>query len=213
MNFMKPGVFYLQKMMNFMKMRTSYKKLPLSTKNSALHTNKKLKPQIWALQKTPFLKLIETPAMPLSQRKILWRLVWAISFWLDWFKLVLTHNSAQNWDGGKCQRRKAASSLVEKLRNHMSHRTLSDSTRRGFLVIHLPSQVHEAPWGQEQHLVVLGGEGLANGLVVGVQSHLTRPQHWPGLKSPDKSVWARWDSLQCKNLLDKILFIVQSDNR
>merc|ERR1712177_134147 len=29
MNFMKPGVFYLQKMMNFMKMRTFYKKLPL----------------------------------------------------------------------------------------------------------------------------------------------------------------------------------------
>jgi len=28
-----------------------------------------------------------------------------------------------------------------------------------------------------KHLVVLGGEGLANGLVVGVQSHLTRPQH------------------------------------
>jgi len=26
MNFMKPGVFYLQKMMNFMKMRTFYKK-------------------------------------------------------------------------------------------------------------------------------------------------------------------------------------------
>ena len=60
MNFMKPGVFYLQKMMNFMKpgsftfkkimnfmkMRTSYKKLPLFTKNSILHTYKKLKPQI-----------------------------------------------------------------------------------------------------------------------------------------------------------------------
>ena len=30
MNFMKPGVFYLQKLMNFMKMRTFYKKkLPL----------------------------------------------------------------------------------------------------------------------------------------------------------------------------------------
>ena len=43
MNFMKPGVFYLQKMMNFMKMRTFYKK------NSILHTYKKLKPQIWAL--------------------------------------------------------------------------------------------------------------------------------------------------------------------
>ena len=42
----QPGVFYLQKMMNFMKMRTSYKKLPLSTKNSTLHTYKKLKPQI-----------------------------------------------------------------------------------------------------------------------------------------------------------------------
>merc|ERR550534_1922230 len=55
MNFMKPGVFYLQKMMNFMKpgsftfkkimnfmkMRTSYKKLPLFTKNSILHTYKK----------------------------------------------------------------------------------------------------------------------------------------------------------------------------
>ena len=77
MNFMKPGVFYLQKMMNFMKpgsftfkkimnfmkMRTSYKKLPLFTKNSILHTYKKLKPQIWALQKTPFLELIETPVL------------------------------------------------------------------------------------------------------------------------------------------------------
>ena len=49
------------KMMNFMKMRTSYKKLPLFTKNSTLHTYKKLKPQIRALQKTPFLELIETP--------------------------------------------------------------------------------------------------------------------------------------------------------
>ena len=57
----QPGVFYLQKMMNFMKMRTFYKKLPLFTKNSILHTYKKLKPQIWALQKTPFLELIETP--------------------------------------------------------------------------------------------------------------------------------------------------------
>ena len=46
MNFMKPGVFYLQKMMNFMKMRTFYKKLPLFIKNSILHTYKKLKPQI-----------------------------------------------------------------------------------------------------------------------------------------------------------------------
>jgi len=46
MNFMKPGVFYLQKMMNFMKMRTFYKKLPLFIKNSILHTYKKLKSQI-----------------------------------------------------------------------------------------------------------------------------------------------------------------------
>ena len=51
MNFMKPGVFYLQKMMNFMKMRTFYKKLPLFIKNSILHTYKKLKPQIWAFIK------------------------------------------------------------------------------------------------------------------------------------------------------------------
>ena len=46
MNFMNPGVFYLQKMMNFMKMRTFYKKLPLFIKNSILHTYKKFKPQI-----------------------------------------------------------------------------------------------------------------------------------------------------------------------
>ena len=46
MNFMKPGVFYLKKMMNFMKMRTFYKKLPLFIKNSILHTYKKFKPQI-----------------------------------------------------------------------------------------------------------------------------------------------------------------------
>jgi len=46
MNFMKPGVFYLQKMMNFMKMRTFYKKLPLFIKKSILHTYKKIKPQI-----------------------------------------------------------------------------------------------------------------------------------------------------------------------
>merc|ERR1712107_189861 len=46
MNFMKPEVFYLQKMMNFMKMRTFYKKLPLFIKNSILHTYKKFKPQI-----------------------------------------------------------------------------------------------------------------------------------------------------------------------
>merc|ERR1711873_127463 len=46
MNFMKPGVFYLQKMMSFMKMRTFYNKLPLFIKNSILHTFKKLKPQI-----------------------------------------------------------------------------------------------------------------------------------------------------------------------
>ena len=41
MNFMKPGVFYLQKMMSFMKMRTFYNKLPLFIKNSILHTYKK----------------------------------------------------------------------------------------------------------------------------------------------------------------------------
>merc|ERR1712107_809958 len=46
MNFMKPGVFYLQKVMNFMKMRTFYKKLPLFIKNSILHNYKKFKPQI-----------------------------------------------------------------------------------------------------------------------------------------------------------------------
>merc|ERR1719454_1826572 len=46
MKFMKPGVFYLQKMMNFMKMCTFYEKLPLFIKNSILHTYKKLKPQI-----------------------------------------------------------------------------------------------------------------------------------------------------------------------
>ena len=40
MNFMKPGVFYLQKMMSFMKMRTFYNKLPLFIKNSILHTYK-----------------------------------------------------------------------------------------------------------------------------------------------------------------------------
>ena len=34
---LKP-VFYLKKMMNFMKMRTFYKKLPLFIKNSILHT-------------------------------------------------------------------------------------------------------------------------------------------------------------------------------
>ena len=33
---MKPGVFYLKKMMNFMKMRTFYKKLPLFIKNCPL---------------------------------------------------------------------------------------------------------------------------------------------------------------------------------
>ena len=41
MSFMKPGVFYLQKMTNFMKMRTFYKKLPLFIKKSILHTYKK----------------------------------------------------------------------------------------------------------------------------------------------------------------------------
>jgi len=46
MNFMKPGVFYLQKMMNFMKMCTFYKKLPLFIKKSFLHTYKKLKTQL-----------------------------------------------------------------------------------------------------------------------------------------------------------------------
>ena len=34
----QPGVFYLEKLMNFMKMRTFYKKLPLFIKNSILHT-------------------------------------------------------------------------------------------------------------------------------------------------------------------------------
>ena len=38
-------IFYLPKMMNFMKMRTFYKKLPLFMKNSILHTYKNLKPQ------------------------------------------------------------------------------------------------------------------------------------------------------------------------
>jgi len=46
MNFMKPGSFTFKKIMNFMKMRTFYKKLHLFTKNSILHTYKKLKPQI-----------------------------------------------------------------------------------------------------------------------------------------------------------------------
>ena len=35
------GVFYLHKKMNFMKMHTFYKKLPLLIKNSILHTYKK----------------------------------------------------------------------------------------------------------------------------------------------------------------------------
>ena len=34
MNFMKPGVLHLQKMMNFIKMRTFYKKLPLFIKKT-----------------------------------------------------------------------------------------------------------------------------------------------------------------------------------
>ena len=51
MNFMKPEVLYLQKMMNFMKVRTFYKRLPLFIKNSILHTYKKIKPQIWAFIK------------------------------------------------------------------------------------------------------------------------------------------------------------------
>ena len=51
-------------MMNFMKMRTFYKKkLPLFIENSILHTYKKLKPQIEILWKTPFLEIIETPGI------------------------------------------------------------------------------------------------------------------------------------------------------
>ena len=61
-NFMKPGVFYLQKLMNFMKMTTSYKKLPLFIKNSILHTYKKTQTSNWAfIKKTPFLEILETP--------------------------------------------------------------------------------------------------------------------------------------------------------
>ena len=47
---LKP-VFYLQKMTNFVKTRTFYKKLPLFIKNSILHIYKKLKPLIWAFIK------------------------------------------------------------------------------------------------------------------------------------------------------------------
>jgi len=61
MNFMKPGVFYLQKMMNFMKMRTFYKKLPLFIKNSILHTYKKIQTSNMSFIKKPFLELLETP--------------------------------------------------------------------------------------------------------------------------------------------------------
>ena len=49
-NLLKP-VFYLQKMTNFVKTRTFYKKLPLFIKNSILHIYKKLKPLIWAFIK------------------------------------------------------------------------------------------------------------------------------------------------------------------
>ena len=61
MNFVKPGVFYLQKMMNFMKMCTFYKKLPLFVKNSILHTYKKLKPQIWAFIKNSIFGTFRDP--------------------------------------------------------------------------------------------------------------------------------------------------------
>ena len=62
MKFMKPGVFYLQKMMNFMKMRTFYKKIPLFKKTQfcILIKNSNLKYEL--LLKTPFLELLETPA-------------------------------------------------------------------------------------------------------------------------------------------------------
>ena len=42
---MKPGVFYPQKKMNFMKMRTFYKKTTSFYTKLILHTYKKLKPQ------------------------------------------------------------------------------------------------------------------------------------------------------------------------
>ena len=64
---LKP-VFYLQKMMNFMKMHTLYKKkIPVFIKNSILHTFKKLKPQIGAFIKNSIFgnnRLIETPDLP-----------------------------------------------------------------------------------------------------------------------------------------------------
>ena len=62
MNFVKPGVFYLQKMMNFMKMRTFYKKLPLFIKKlNFAYLQKTQTSNMSFIKKTPFLELIETP--------------------------------------------------------------------------------------------------------------------------------------------------------
>merc|ERR1712012_903655 len=63
MNFMKPEVFYLQKMMNFMKMRTFYKKLPLFIKKlNFAYLKKNQTSNMSFYKKTPFLELLETPA-------------------------------------------------------------------------------------------------------------------------------------------------------
>ena len=49
--------------MNFMKMRTFYKKLPLFIKNSILHTYKKFKPQIWAFKKNSIFGTFRDPCI------------------------------------------------------------------------------------------------------------------------------------------------------
>ena len=71
---MKPGVFYLKKIMNFMKMRTFYKKKTTSfyKKNSTLHTYKKTQTSnISFYKKNPFLELIETPGQNVAPH-VLW---------------------------------------------------------------------------------------------------------------------------------------------
>ena len=86
----QPGVFYLQKMMNFMKMRTFYKKLPLFIKNSILHTYKKFKPQIWAFIKNSIFGTFRDPCHKCSDwlQKSIFRLGCI---------LVLTNNLLWGW--------------------------------------------------------------------------------------------------------------------
>merc|ERR1711873_396699 len=67
MNFMKPGVLYLQKMMNFMKTRTFYKKLPLFIKNSILHTYKKTQTSNMSFIKNSIFGTFRDPSDPMSQ--------------------------------------------------------------------------------------------------------------------------------------------------